>query len=142
MELSNFFDAMSRAKKEYTRCLEPVCRDFRLTQNELAVLLFLKNNPGRDRAADIVSCRGIAKSHVSLAVSTLEARGILSRRFDASDRRACHLVLTEKGAEIAETGTARQRQFFDALYAGISDQERAQMRAVIQKIMDNIASFV
>lgn len=141
MELSNFFDAMSRAKKEYTRCLEPVCRDFRLTQNELAVLLFLNNNPGLDRAADIVSCRGIAKSHVSLAVSTLEARGILSRRFDASDRRACHLVLTDKGAEIAETGTARQRQFFDALYTGISDQERARMRAVIQKIMDNIASF-
>ena len=141
MELSNFFDAMSRAKKEYTRCLEPVCRDFRLTQNELAVLLFLNNNPGLDRAADIVSCRGIAKSHVSLAVSTLEARGILSRRFDASDRRACHLVLTEKGAEIAEAGTARQRQFFDALYTGVSDQERAQMRAVIQKIMDNIASF-
>ena len=108
MELSNFFDAMSRAKKEYTRCLEPVCRDFRLTQNELAVLLFLNNNPGRDRAADIVSCRGIAKSHVSLAVSTLEARGILSRRFDASDRRACHLVLTEKGAEIAEAGAARE----------------------------------
>ena len=141
MELSNFFDAMSRAKKEYTRCLEPVCRDFRLTQNELAVLLFLNNNPGLDRAADIVSCRGIAKSHVSLAVSTLEARSILSRRFDASDRRACHLVLTEKGAEIAEAGTARQRQFFDALYTGISEQERAQMRGVIQKIMDNIASF-
>lgn len=141
MELSNFFDAMSRAKKEYTRCLEPVCRDFRLTQNELAVLLFLNNNPGRDRAADIVSCRGIAKSHVSLAVSTLEARSILSRRFDASDRRACHLVLTEKGTEVAEAGTARQRQFFDALYTGISDQERAQMRAVIQKIMENIASF-
>ena len=141
MELSNFFDAMSRAKKEYTRCLEPVCRDFRLTQNELAVLLFLNNNPGRDRAADIVSCRGIAKSHVSLAVTTLEARGILSRRFDASDRRSCHLVLTEKGTEIAEAGAARQRQFFDALYTGISDQERAQMRAAIQKIIDNIASF-
>ena len=141
MELSNFFDAMSRAKKEYTRCLEPVCRDFRLTQNELAVLLFLNNNPGRDRAADIVSCRGIAKSHVSLAVSTLEARGILSRRFDASDRRSCHLVLTEKGTEIAEAGAARQRQFFDALYTGISPQEWAQMRGVIQKIMENIASF-
>ena len=38
MELSNFFDAASRAKKEYTRCLDPVCRDFGLTQNELAVL--------------------------------------------------------------------------------------------------------
>lgn len=141
MELSNFFDAMSRAKKEYTRCLEPVCRDFSLTQNELAVLLFLNNNPGLDRAADIVSCRGIAKSHVSLAVSALEARGMLSRRFDPSDRRACHLVLTEQGTQIAKAGAAQQRQFFDALYAGISDQERAQMRAVVQKIVDNIASF-
>lgn len=142
MELSNFFDAMSRARKEYNRCLEPVCRDFGLTQNELAVVLFLNNNPGLDRAADIVSCRGIAKSHVSLAVSSLEARELLSRRFDPSDRRACHLVLTEKGMEIAEAGTARQRQFFDALYAGISSEERAQMRAIIGKIMDNIASFV
>ena len=142
MELPNFFDAMSRARKEYNRCLEPVCRDFGLTQNELAVVLFLNNNPGLDRAADIVSCRGIAKSHVSLAVSSLEARKLLSRRFDPSDRRACHLVLTEKGMEIAEAGTARQRQLFDALYAGISSEERAQMRAIIGKIMDNIASFV
>ena len=141
MELSNFFDAASRAKKEYTRCLEPVCRDFGLTQNELAVLLFLNNNPGLDRAADIVSCRGIAKSHVSLAVSALEARNILSRRFDSSDRRVCHLLLTEQGARIAKAGAARQRQFFDTLYAGISPGERAQMRAVIQKIMENIASF-
>lgn len=141
MELPNFFDAMSRAKKEYIRCLEPVCKDFRLTQNELAVMLFLYNNPGLDRAADIVSCRGIAKSHVSLAVSSLEARELLSRRFDPSDRRACHLVLTGKGMEIAKAGTARQRQFFDALYAGISSEERAQMRAIIEKIMGNIASF-
>lgn len=141
MELSNFFDAMSRARKEYNRCLEPVCREFGLTQNEAAVLLFLNNNPGLDRAADIVSCRGIAKSHVSLAVTSLEAREMLSRRFDPSDRRACHLVLTEKGMEIAEAGTVRQRQFFDALYAGISSEERAEMRAITQKIMDNIASF-
>ena len=51
------------------------------------------------------------------------------------------LTLTEQGARIAKAGTARQRQFFDALYAGISPGERAQMRAVIQKIMENIASF-
>ena len=99
MELSSYFDAMSKAKKEYIRCLEPVCRQFCLTQNELTVLLFLRNNPGLDRAADIVSCRGIAKSHVSLAVSNLEARGILARCFAPADRRACHLALTEKGMD-------------------------------------------
>ena len=51
MELSSYFDAMSKAKKEYSRNLEPVCRDFGLTQSELAVLLFLRNNPSLDRAA-------------------------------------------------------------------------------------------
>ena len=66
MELSSYFDAMSKAKKEYSRCLEPVCRDFGLTQNELAVLLFLRNNPCLDRAADIVSCRGIALSLIHI----------------------------------------------------------------------------
>ena len=141
MELSSYFDAMNKAKKEYSRCLEPVCRDFGLTQNELAVLLFLRNNPNLDRAADIVSCRGIAKSHVSLAVSQLEARGILARRYDPADRRACHLVLTEKGMAIAEAGAALQRQFFDALCAGISPEERDLMRSVTQKIMNNVASF-
>lgn len=141
MELSSYFDAMSKAKKEYSRCLEPVCRDFGLTQNELAVLLFLRNNPGLDRAADIVSCRGIAKSHVSLAVSHLEARSILIRRFEPADRRACHLGLTEKGMEIAEAGAKRQRQFFEALYVGISPEERELMRSVTQKIMDNIRNL-
>ena len=141
MELSSYFDALSRAKKEYSRCLEPMCRDFGLTQNELAVLLFLNNNPSLDRAADIVSCRGIAKSHVSLAVTSLEDQGILTRRYDPADRRACHLVLTEKGTEIAEAGAERQRQFFEALYVGISPEERELMRSVARKIMDNIASF-
>ena len=141
MELSNYFDAMGKAKKEYIRCLEPVCKCFRLTQNELTVLLFLHNNPGLDRAADIVSCRGIAKSHVSLAVSNLEARGLLTRRFEPADRRTCHLVLTGKGTEIAEAGAARQRQFFEALYAGVSQSEREQLRAISRKIMDNISHF-
>ena len=141
MELSSYFDAMSKAKKEYSRCLEPVCRDFGLTQNELAVLLFLRNNPGLDRAADIVSCRSIAKSHVSLAVTSLEARELLSRRYDPADRRACHLVLTEKGMTIAEAGAALQRQFFEALYAGVTPEERELMRSVTRKIMDNVAAF-
>ena len=141
MELSSYFDAMSKAKKEYSRCLEPVCRDFGLTQNELAVLLFLRNNPGLDRAADIVSCRGIAKSHVSLAVSHLEVRSILTRRFEPADRRTCHLGLTEKGMEIAEAGAALQRQFFEALCAGISPEERELMRSIARKIMNNVSEF-
>ena len=70
-----------------------------------------------------------------------KARELLSRRYDPADRRACHLVLTEKGMAIAEAGAALQRQFFDALCAGISPEERELMRSVTRKIMDNVAAF-
>lgn len=141
MELTGYFDAMGKATKEYSRYLEPVCKRWNLTQNEMAVLLFLFNNPGRDRAADIVECRGIAKSHVSLAVSNLERRKILTRHFEPTDRRTSHLALTEHGKEIAQEGKERQRAFFQALYAGVGPEEMEQLRHFGQKIMTNIAAF-
>ena len=141
MELTGYFDAMGKATKEYSRYLEPVCKRWNLTQNEMAVLLFLYNNPGRDRAADIVECRGIAKSHVSLAVSNLEQRKILTRHFEPTDRRTSHLALTEHGKEIAREGKERQRAFFQALYAGVGPEEMEQLRHLGQKIMTNIAAF-
>ena len=141
MELTGYFDAMGKATKEYSRYLEPVCKRWNLTQNEMAVLLFLYNNPGRDRAADIVECRGIAKSHVSLAVSNLEQRKILTRHFEPTDRRTSHLALTEHGKEIAREGKERQRAFFHALYDGVGPEEMEQLRHLGQKIMTNIAAF-
>ena len=141
MELTGYFDAMGKATKEYSRYLEPVCKRWNLTQNEMAVLLFLYNNPGRDRAADIVECRGIAKSHVSLAVSNLERRKILTRHFEPTDRRTSHLALTEHGKEIAQEGKERQRAFFQALYAGVGPEEMEQLRHLGQKIMTIFAAF-
>ena len=141
MELTGYFDAMGKATKEYSRYLEPVCKRWNLTQNEMAVLLFLYNNPGRDRAADIVECRGIAKSHVSLAVSNLEQRKILPRHFEPTARRTSHLALTEHGKEIAREGKERQRAFFQALYDGVGPEEMEQLRHLGQKIMTNIAAF-
>ena len=141
MELTGYFDAMGKATKENSRYLEPVCKRWNLTQNEMAGLLFLFNNPGRDRAADIVECRGIAKSHVSLAVSNLEQRKILTRHFEPTDRRTSHLALTEHGKEIAREGKERQRAFFQALYDGVGPEEMEQLRHLGQKIMTNIAAF-
>ena len=43
--------------------------------------------------------------------------------------------------DIAEAGSQRQRQFFEALYVGISPEERELMRSVAQKIMNNISEF-
>ena len=141
MELLNYFDAMGKAKKQYSRCMESVCRAWALTQNELAVLLLLQNNPRLDRAADIVACRGMAKSHVSLSVASLEDRGFLLRRFEPADRRTSHLELTDQGRAIAGEGQRRQRLFFEELYAGITAEEFELLRSLTEKIMENIENF-
>ena len=137
MEL-RFFDTVLRAKKEYSRSLDPICKAWGLTRNELDVLLFLFNNPDLDRAADIVTHRGMAKSHVSLSVTNLEARGLLTRQADPRDRRTVHLKLSQEAENIAREGRDAQRRFFSRIYRGLTAQELDQWRTSMLKVCNNI----
>ena len=134
----NYFDAMASARKSYARLLDPICQEWKLTRNELDVMLFLHNNPEFDRAADIVSRRGLAKSHVSLSVASLEEKGLLLRRFSEQDRRAAHLELTEQGRLIAARAREKQAQYFSALYRGISPEEFEIWENIMVKIRNNL----
>ncbi len=138
---AEYFDAMLRAKKGYARVMDPVCKQWGLTRNELDVMLFLANNPGFDRAADIVSRRGLAKSHVSLSVSNLETKGLLTRRFDEEDRRTVHLQLTEQALNIAKQGRDAQVGFFSSIYAGLSGEELEIWQTIMLKLVKNIADM-
>ena len=134
----NYFNTLGMAKKSYNTILAPVCSKWELTRNELDVLLFLQNNPQRDRATDIVTYRGMAKSHVSMSVANLESRGFLARKFDKADRRTAHLVLTEQGYVVAGEARKYQSQFFSALYQGVTEDEFALWGRVTEKVCDNI----
>ena len=75
---------------------------------------------------------------MSLSVNHLERRGLLERRFEPSDRRAVHLVLTFQGRAVAAEGCLAQRRFFSALYAGITEEEFAQWKHTVERICANI----
>ena len=137
----NYFNTLGMAKKSYNLLLAPVCSKWEITRNELDVLLFLQNNPGYDRATDIVAYRGMAKSHVSMSVAKLESRELLVRRYDEADRRTAHLVLTEQGAAIAGEAKTYQTQFFAALYQGISQEELATWGRITEKVCSNIRNL-
>jgi len=134
----NYFDIMAATKKSYARILEPICRERELTRNELDVILFLYNNPEFDRAADIVSHRGIAKSHVSLSVASLEEKGLLTKAFDENDRRMAHLRLTELAKQIASQAREVQQRFFSALYEGITEEDFRLWRSITERVCNNI----
>lgn len=138
INLAGYLDALGKVQKLYGKSLEPICKKWALTRNEMDVLLFLYNNPQFDRAADIVSRRGIAKSHVSLSVSTLERRGMLQREFSPKDRRTAHLALTERGKEAALEGRRTQERFFTEVCGEIPPEELRQWQNTASKLRDNI----
>lgn len=137
----NYFDASAAVEKQYAKFLAPVCKQWDLTRNELDILLFLYNNPAYDRATDIVSRRGIAKSHVSLGVASLEEKGLLSRSFDENDRRTAHLQLEPQGIRIAAQARETQQEFFRSLYDGITPEEFSLWKTIVHKICKNIENF-
>ncbi|MBR4990598.1 MAG: MarR family transcriptional regulator [Oscillospiraceae bacterium] len=136
-----YMDSTQRSKKIYGAMLEPLCRRYDLTRNELDILLFLANNPGCDRAADIVSVRRIAKSHVSLSVGNLERRQLLIREYEEGDRRAAHLKLTEAAQPVIQEGQHLQKEFFTRMFDGLTRQELEQWGEVLTKICRNIDSM-
>ena len=137
----NYFDMLSMAQKSYGKLLSPLCKEEELTRNELDVLLFLHNNPGYDRAADIVAHRGMTKSHVSMSVANLEQRKFLERQFSPADRRTANLLLTPQGRQIAAEGKQAQQRFFEELYQGVTEEEFRLWEAVTEKVRANIENL-
>lgn len=137
----NYFDNAQRGRKEYYRSLEPVCRRWELTRNELDIILFLANNPTLNRASDIVTRRGMAKSHVSQSVSQLESRGYLKARQDPADRRITRLSLTSEAAEPAAQAQAAQRAFFSQVLKGLTQEDIALWHHLMEKVWDNLETM-
>lgn len=137
----NYFDTMARAQKGYARLMDPICKKWELTRNELDVLLFLANNPEYDRAVDIVNNRGLSKSHVSLSINSLESRGLLIRTEDPNDRRTVHLMLTEASREITAQGQMAQRRFFSYLHQGVTQEQIQLMVEFAQRVSENIKNI-
>lgn len=137
----NYFDTMARAQKGYGRLMEPICKKWNLTRNELDVLLFLANNPEYDRAVDIVNNRGLSKSHVSLSITNLEQRGLLTRAEDPSDRRTVHLKLTDAAWKITDTGRMAQKRFFSYLHQGVTQEQIDMMVEFAKRVAENIKNI-
>ena len=137
----NYFDTMAKAQKGYGRLMDPICKKWDLTRNELDVLLFLANNPDFDRAVDIVNNRGMSKSHVSLSITNLERKGLLERLDDPDDRRTVHLRLLPQAEQITAAGQMAQRRFFSYLHQGVTQEQIDLMIDFARKVNENIKNI-
>lgn len=141
MQMLDYFGDRQMAKKAYSRILEPFCVQWGVTRAEADILLFLLNNPGLDRAADIVERRGLAKSQVSAGITQLQQQGLVAGHEDPQDRRSIRLTLTERGRAAAEDARISQRSFFFSIYEGITPEEFEIWRQITDKVSKNIRAL-
>lgn len=136
--LPAFFLRSRSMEKLYGGLFAPLLERHGLTQLEMDILLFLANNPACDTARDIVEKRRLAKSHVSVGVEALTARGLLERLRQGGNRKTIHLRLTAAAAPIVEEGRAVQRGYGERLLAGFTEEDRRQLEHLMDRVAENV----
>ena len=127
--------ACRNAEKHF---MDPVAKKYELSKAELEVLLFLSENPDYNTARDIVEYCGLVKSHVSLAVSGLEEKGLLERFYYDGNHRSIHLEISEDAGALVAELTAAKNAYGDALKGGLTEDEAEQFIALCEKITNTV----
>ena len=130
-----------RVIRLYELILHPVCEAYGITIIETDILAFLRNNPDKDTARDIVEYRMLQKGNVSQAVEHLIRKGLLSRRQDEKDRRLIHLSLTPTAVEVTAAIRAARKQLLDQLFQDFS-REILLYQELNQKLFKNAAAGI
>lgn len=127
-----------KLKKAYETIFQKVSEEFKLTQNEIDVLLFLKNNAPLNTARDIARYRAMSKSMISKSVDSLYKRGYLSYEIDESDKRCIHLNINPIASEIVDSLSKIQKTFFITITKDITEDESKIVQRVLNKMQENI----
>lgn len=136
--IASMLVGLRQLMKLYEMMLKECCEDGKLSQTEIRVLSFLKNNPDRDTAAEISEFRMLPKGNVSQAVDSLIQKGFLESRQDTDDRRRKHLRLTDQVNPLAEQMEVCRKKYMELLYQNFSEEEYRSYQELTERILKNV----
>ena len=102
----------------YDKMLKRVCTEHELTLAEAEIISFLRNNPEKNTAADIVELRMISKG-----VEALIQKSLLERIPDTEDRRRIHLKLRPEAEPVTESIDEVREEFLETILEGFTKEE-------------------
>ncbi|HEY9777523.1 MAG TPA: MarR family transcriptional regulator [Planktothrix sp.] len=84
----------------------------------------------------------LTSSSMTAAVDRLEARGLVERTDDPSDRRARLVELTKKGDRMISAAFKLHSREIEQLMQSLTDGERSTLVSLLRKLGRNAAEFV
>jgi DNA-binding MarR family transcriptional regulator len=128
-----FFMLAHKWRTHFLAKMEAVSLECGLTLAETLATLRLLQGPAT--VSELATTAAIRRNGASVLVDRLEARGIVTRQRGKADRRVVQVRLTEQGQSlVSNTVLACFGEQMDALFAPLSDQERAQWLSYIQRV--------
>ena len=78
------------------------------------------------------------RSNITGMVDRMEARGLLRRQADPSDRRVFHVVMTPKAEKLLEEVLPQYYESAEKLWKGISDEQSQLILESLNKLASNL----
>lgn len=105
-----------------------------LRPGTFSALSIIVDNPDISQS-QLARALAIERSGVVLLVDHLEGRGLIARHRVPDDRRAYALRATLAGRRLREEAVAAIRRHEARLLSGLSDAERAELEALLARLM-------
>jgi DNA-binding MarR family transcriptional regulator len=109
-----------------------------MTPGMHTVLAIIRDNPGI-RQRTLAELLMVREPNMTRMIQGLHASELISREVDKSDRRAFHLVLTDKGRALMDGVAERIDSLEDKLLGRMTAAERKALRGYLDSILASIA---
>ena len=136
--MQDYISFRQQSHRLYLQLFAPLLERYGLTQMEMDILLYLANHPPHCTAAQLISHRGLTKSHVCRCVERLAGLGFLEARRDGRDRRVVRLKLLPAADAAVDAARAAQQALFHSLWRGVAPEEDAVLERVRGRLSANL----
>jgi len=109
--------------------------DMRRAQATLLCWLFVQDGMTQSEIAEQLSVQGATVTNM---VQRMEEAGLVTRRRDMDDNRLVRVYLTDAGWEKERSITEQYLKLQKAIFAGIAEGEQAELRRLLNQILQNM----
>ena len=136
--ISKLSDLMSLIGKNFQHLVFDSC-DQEITMQQGMVLKYIKGL-GCPKMTDLSNAVGVTLGNMTMMIDRLIKNGFVRRMTDPQDRRIVRVALTPRSEKMVSKIKKRHCDHMEKLLSKVSDHDKQQLLANLQKIADIIKS--
>lgn len=137
MEQTPLYLALPHLVHRYFACCYVRLEKLDLYPGQVHLLLALRDHAGETQV-ELSRQLHIKAPTVTVMLDKMERQGLVERRQDAKDKRKLRIYLTSEGTAITQRAYAVICGIFDTLMDGISAEELAAFRDIVDRMNQNL----